>query len=112
MAKLQSLTKQDEFQYYALPDTDLADVIICRNETLVDQTDPDGNTYQVYEYDSNQFRTTLDKDTIKSNLDFYFTFKPDMDEDYPKKIKNLENKVNDVQIAICEIYQSIEGLEK
>ena len=31
MVKLQSLTKQDEFQYYALPDTDLADVIICRN---------------------------------------------------------------------------------
>lgn len=110
MVKLQSLTKQDEFQYYALPDTDLADVIICRNQALVDQTDPEGHTSQVYEYDCNQFRTSLDKDTIKANLDFYFTFKPDIDQDYPKKIKDLENKVNDVQIAICEIYQNMEGL--
>jgi hypothetical protein len=100
---LQSPIKQKEFEYFKLPDTDYADVIICRNEQEI--TDENGQL--MYQYDCNQFRTELSKEIIESNLDFYFSFIPESDVDYPKKLATLEQQLNNTQLALCDIYELI-----
>lgn len=104
---LESYKKQSEFKYFKLPGTDYADVIICRNEKEV--TDGEGKVL-FYKYDCNQFRTTLDRETIESNLDFYFTYTPETDIDYPKKIADLEQQLIETQMALCDIYEAMEAM--
>ena len=104
---LESYKKQTEFRYFKLPGTDYADVIICRNEKEnIDENDK----VISYQYDCNQFRTTLDRETIEKNLDFYFTYTPETDIDYPKKIADLEQQLIETQMALCDIYEAMEAM--
>lgn len=108
MKTLQSLEPMEEFSYFSLPDTDLADVIICRNEKVTTIETEDGQNQKVYEYDYNTFRTTTEKEVIENNLDFYFTYIPE-NINYPQKIAQLEKDTQDLQLTICDIYELIAG---
>lgn len=107
---LQSCDKLSEFKYFKLPGTDYADVMICRNEKEV--TDGNGKVLY-YTYDCNQFRTTLDRETIEKNLDFYFAYVPPSETgiDYPKKIADLEQQLIETQMALCDIYETMEAMK-
>lgn len=105
-----AIEKQPELSYYPLPDSEYADVIICKNEELVTQTNEDGGSRVVYQYDCNSFRTKITKATIEENIDFYLTFEPDKDVDYPTKIANLEAQLDETQLALCDCYELLEGL--
>lgn len=106
---LKSYDRQPEFRYFKLPGTDYADVMIFRNEKEV--TDGKGKVLY-YTYDCNQFRTTLDRETIKKNLDFYFAYVPPSETgiDYPKKIADLEQQLIETQMALCDIYEAMEAM--
>lgn len=106
---LESYDRQPEFRYFKLPGTDYADVMIFRNEKEV--TDGNGKVL-FYKYDCNQFRTTLDRETIEKNLDFYFTYVPPAETgiDYPKKIADLEQQLIETQMALCDIYEAMEAM--
>lgn len=115
MVELRSCEKQPEFQYFPLPDTDLADVIICRNERTEEVENFNGldssekTTTIMYVYDSNSFRTTLDKSVIEENLDFYINYE-ETKPDYPKEISDLKSQLMDTQMALCSIYEAMEAL--
>lgn len=106
---LESYDRQPEFRYFKLPGTDYADVMIFRNEKEV--TDGKGKALY-YTYDCNQFRTTLDRETIEKNLDFYFAYVPPSETgiDYPKKIADLEQQLIETQMALCDIYEAMEAM--
>jgi len=63
----------------------------------------------MYVYDSNSFRTTLDKSVIEENLDFYINYE-ESDIDYPKEIDDLKSQLMDTQMALCSIYEAMEAL--
>lgn len=113
MIELRSCEKQPEFQYFSLPNTDLADVIICRNERTETETNQNlkGEVSEqvMYVYDFNSFRTTLDKSVIEENLDFYINYE-EADIDYPKEIDDLKSQLMDTQMALCSIYEAMEAL--
>ncbi len=114
MQKLRSCEKMPQLQYFPLPDTDLADVIICMNETTETETNQGMGEGEVseqimYVYDSNSFRTTLDKSVIEDNLEFYINYE-ESDIDYPKEIDDLKSQLMDTQMALCSIYEAMEAL--
>lgn len=117
MKKLRACEKQPQLQYFPLPDTDLADVIICMNETIEEESNEymGGETagesvtpQTVYVYDYNSFRTTLDKSVIEENLNFYINYE-ETEMDYPKEIEDLKTQVLDAQMALCSIYEMMEA---
>jgi len=63
----------------------------------------------MYVYDSNSFRTTLDKSVIEENLDFYINYE-ETKPDYPKEIDDLKSQLMDTQMALCSIYEAMEAL--
>lgn len=111
-----SENKQPELTYFSLPDSEYADVIICSNEQIITldntSTTESGTALSqtMYQYDCNYFRAKVTKETIESNLDFYKTFEPETNVDYPTKIANLETQVNETQLALCDCYELLEGL--
>lgn len=108
-----SETKQPELTYFSLPDSEYADVIICSNEqivTLDNSMENESTTQTMYQYDCNYFRAKITKETIESNLDFYKTFEPETNIDYPTKIAKLESQLDETQLAVCDCYELLEGL--
>jgi len=63
----------------------------------------------MYVYDSNSFRTSLDKSVIEDNLDFYINYE-ETKPDYPKEIDDLKSQLMDTQMALCSIYEAMEAL--
>ena len=94
---------QFELEYFPLPGLGLADVKICKNERVV--TNDQGQRF--FEYDCNQFRTSLSKEEIESNLDFYFAFSSEPILNNIQRIQKLEEELKDTQLALTEIYELI-----
>lgn len=108
MIKLYSESKEKEFSYFPLPDSNFADVYICLNEQEV--VDEEGN--KQFSYDSNYFRTETSKEIIEKDLNFYLNFNPESDEDYPLTLEQLEAELSETQIALCDIYEQLLGGEE